>query len=567
MGLLKFLLRISWIRVAVSILLGVVSGACTTGLLALINTKLNSDRIAPSTLVLTFIALCLVVPVARFAAESLLIGLGQGAVFNLRLQMCRRILAAPMRGLEEIGAHRLIATLTDDIPAITAALTYIPLFCINIVVVVGCLVYLGWLSIPTLLAVLVFMVAGVISYQLPTSRAMFFHRQGREHADRLYSHFRALTTGTKELKLHRNRREAFLTTQLEPTAATLQTLNYKGQIIFLIASCWGQVLLFVVIGVMVFALPSISNVNNEILTGCALALVYLMTPLEVILNVFPNMTRAGVALQKVEKLGLSLEAQAERSQSATETDSQTTWETMELSAVTHTYHREKENSRFILGPINLTLVNGETVFLTGGNGCGKTTLIKLIIGLYEPESGEIRLDGKPITDENREEYRQLFSAVFSDFFLFESLLGVETRELDKRALEYLVQLQLDHKVQVQDGQLSTIDLSQGQRKRLALLTAYLEDRPIYVFDEWAADQDPQFKEIFYLQLLPELKAKGKTVLVISHDDRYYDLADRLIKMEYGQIVQDSYGALFPPTCSTLSFCEQLEINEPVEVGV
>lgn len=566
MGLIKFLLRISWTRVVLSILLGIVSGACSTGLLALINTKLNSDRISTSTLLLMFVALCLVVPLARFTAESLLIGLGQGAVFNLRLQMCRRILAAPMRGLEEIGAHRLIATLTDDIPAITAALTYIPLFCINIVVVVGCLVYLGWLSIPTLLAVLFFMVIGVISYQLPTAKAMFFHRLGREHADQLYRHFRALTTGTKELKLHSNRRKAFLKTQLEPTAATLQKLNYKGQIIFLAASCWGQVLLFIVIGVMVFALPSVSNVNSEILTGCALALVYLMTPLEVILNVFPNMTRAGIALQKVEKLGLSLEAQAERSDSNPDSESKASWETMQLVGVTHTYHREKENSRFILGPIDLTLLRGETVFLTGGNGCGKTTLIKLILGLYEPESGEIRLDGTPIANENREEYRQLFSAVFSDFFLFESLLGVETRELDKRALEYLVQLQLDHKVQVTNGELSTIDLSQGQRKRLALLTAYLEDRPIYVFDEWAADQDPLFKEIFYLQLLPELKAKGKTVLVISHDDRYYDLADRLLKMEYGQIVQDSYQTLTPPTCSTFSL-EQVAMNEPVEVGV
>jgi putative ATP-binding cassette transporter len=322
------------------------------------------------------------------------------------------------------------------------------------------------------------------------------------------------------------------------------------------------VLLFVVIGVMVFALPSVSNVNNEILTGCALALVYLMTPLEAILSVFPNMAHASVALQKVQKLGLSLEAQAERSDSTSDSDSPASWDLMELTGVTHTYHREKENSRFTLGPIDLTFLRGETVFLTGGNGCGKTTLIKLIIGLYEPETGEIRLDGKPVTDENREEYRQLFSAVFSDFFLFESLLGVETRELDKKALDYLVQLQLDHKVQVKDGELSTIDLSQGQRKRLALLTAYLEDRPIYVFDEWAADQDPQFKEIFYLQLLPELKARGKTVLVISHDDRYYELADRIVKMEYGQIIQDSYA-----TSSMLALCEQVEINEPAEVGV
>ena len=142
------------------------------------------------------------------------------------------------------------------------------------------------------------------------------------------------------------------------------------------------------------------------------------------------------------------------------------------------------------------------------------------------------------TDENREFYRQHFSVVFSDFYLFESLLGLDSPELDEQARNYLAQLQLTHKVEVKDGALSTTDLSQGQRKRLALLTAYLEDRPIYVFDEWAADQDPLFKEVFHYQLLPELKAKGKTVLVISHDDRYYHVADHIIKLEYGKIDYD-----------------------------
>jgi putative ATP-binding cassette transporter len=163
------------------------------------------------------------------------------------------------------------------------------------------------------------------------------------------------------------------------------------------------------------------------------------------------------------------------------------------------------------------------------------------VGLYPLSDGELRLDGELITDQNREWYRQHFSVVFSDFYLFESLLGLVSPGLDAQAKDYLVQLQLDHKVEVHDGVLSTTALSQGQRKRLALLTAYLEDRPIYVFDEWAADQDPQFKELFYTQLLPELKARGKAVLVISHDDRYFHLADWALKLEYGQAVSVGNG--------------------------
>jgi putative pyoverdin transport system ATP-binding/permease protein len=172
----------------------------------------------------------------------------------------------------------------------------------------------------------------------------------------------------------------------------------------------------------------------------------------------------------------------------------------------------------------------------GGNGSGKSTLAKLITGLYLPDSGKICLDGTPITNQNRETYRQLFSTVFSDFYLFERLLGIPFENLDIRARTYLEELQLSHKVQVKDGSLSTTELSQGQRKRLALLTAYLDDRPIYLFDEWAADQDPFFREVFYQQILPELKKRDKAVLVISHDDRYFHLCDRLIKLDYGQIV-------------------------------
>lgn len=152
-----------------------------------------------------------------------------------------------------------------------------------------------------------------------------------------------------------------------------------------------------------------------------------------------------------------------------------------------------------------------------------------------PEQGEIRLGEQCITDANREGYRQQFSAVFSDFYLFDSLLGFHGKELDAEARAYLARLQLDHKVRIENGEFSTLDLSQGQRKRLALLVAYLEDRPFYLFDEWAADQDPVFKKIFYTEILPALKAKDKTVVVISHDDNYFHVADRCLKIEDGTL--------------------------------
>ncbi|MEN9207898.1 MAG: ATP-binding cassette domain-containing protein, partial [Gloeomargarita sp. GMQP_bins_14] len=183
-----------------------------------------------------------------------------------------------------------------------------------------------------------------------------------------------------------------------------------------------------------------------------------------------------------------------------------------------------------------TFYPGEIVMIMGGNGSGKSTLAKLITGLYTPQSGQIIFDGVPVDAHNRYWYRQHFAVVFSDFYLFDSLLGIN--DDPTLAQQLLQKLQLDHKVRIENGRFSTIALSQGQRKRLALLVAYLEDRPIYLFDEWAADQDPRFKDFFYREFLPQLRTEGKTVLVISHDERYFACADRLIKLDYGQVEYD-----------------------------
>jgi len=267
--------------------------------------------------------------------------------------------------------------------------------------------------------------------------------------------------------------------------------------------------------------------------------LYLMGPLAGVLSSFSLFGRADVALRKVETLGISLSEHSTELCPIDEPEGHTTFARLDLRGVVHSYHTEQDDSRFVLGPIDLSFHPGELVFLVGGNGSGKSTLAKIITGLYLPEAGEIRLDGQPVTHLNRDDYRQLFSVVFADFYLFENLMGLRSVDLDARAREYLKKFHLNHKVKVTDGVLSTTAVSQGQRKRLALLTAYLEDRPFYLFDEWASDQDPCFKNIFYTQLLPELKARGKTVLVITHDDKYFDFADRIIKLDYGRIISQS----------------------------
>lgn len=537
--------------VALVIAAGIVSGLASTALLAVISSFLHASGASRPTLGITFAALCLLLPVARFFSSVLLIRLSQSTLCDLRVHLGRRILAAPLRQLEELGAHRLLATLTDDVSNITTALANTPLVVMQLTVVIGCLIYLGSLSVPLLLVVLVFVAIGIASYRLPLSRADRYLQGGRESWDRLLRHLQGLTQGTKELKLHRLRREAFLSDHLEPTAMSLRDAYVRGNVIYAGAQSWGQVLFFVVIGLILFVVPGSWTGGTEILGGFTLAILYMLTPLDVVMGALPWLARASVSVRKIEALGISLAPEMPDTAVAS-------WPRdegpprLELVSVTHTYYDERDNHRFTLGPLDLDFRPGDLVFVVGGNGSGKTTFAKLLLGLYRPETGEIRVDGEPVTEQTAEAHRQAFSAVFTDFYLFEHLMGLACRELDDRAMEYLGRLQLDRKVKVEAGALSTLDLSQGQRKRLALVTAYLEDRPIYLFDEWAADQDPQFKETFYLELLPELRARGKTVFVISHDDRYFHVADRILKLNYGRIEYDGPVATYLARAAVVS---------------
>jgi putative ATP-binding cassette transporter len=547
--LLRFLsrwgsgIRHGRLAIVLILLTGAVSGFTNAALIAVINRAVSGSPSLRTSMLWLFIGFCALLPLSRFVSGAILLRIASSAVYQLRVQLSRRILSARLRTLEELGPHRLLATLTEDIPAITNALTSLPNLCMQLFIVVGCLIYLWWLSWQSLIAVLVFLVVGVITYQLPTRLALRHFDAARESWDLLMKSFRSLTEGTKELKLHSGRRKAFFFEELEPAAASVQRSNVTGHTIFLGATSWGHVLFFVLVGVVIFAMPSIQELDPLVLTGFALTILYMMTPLEGIMDTLPRLGLATVSARKIESLGLSLlEAGQDAEVSSTEPASRPDWRTFELRGATHTYRSEAGDGHFTLGPLDLSIDRGELIFVIGGNGSGKTTLAKLLTGLYTPEQGEIVLDGQVITEGNREAFRQQFTAVFSDFFLFERLLGLPSPVVRESADTYLQRLRLSQKVTLRDGALSTVDLSRGQRKRLALLTAYLEDRPIYVFDEWAADQDPEFKAIFYHQLLPELKARGKTTIVISHDDRYYGVADRLIGLEYGQIVRDETPA-------------------------
>lgn len=537
MNIIYLLLRSSWLMLAIAIFTGLLSGASSAWLIAAINIVINRDSNNINKLAWTFFGLILVVFITGLISQIWLIRLTQKVIFDLQMSLSQKILSASLRHLEKLGAPKLLAALTDDVQSLANIVFVIPFICIDIAIIVGCLFYLGWLSWLVLLIIICFLLFATFSVQFLLAKGERLLSLAREEQDRLFKHYRTITEGTKELKLHQQRRQEFLERELQSSASASQYYKNASLSIFAFASNWGQILFFMAIALLIFGLPQLTITKTPVLSSYILTLTYLIMPLRNILELLPNLSRANVALQKLELLGLSLAEQSEEIERP-QLNFKLSWKQLNLLGVTHAYQGETEDS-FTLGPIDLTFRSGELVFIVGGNGSGKSTLVKLIAGLYLPETGKITVDGQLITAQNREWYRQQFSVVFADFYLFEQLLGIEPVALE-RVQDYLKLLQLEHKVQVKDGKLSTIALSQGQRKRLALLTTYLEDRPVYIFDEWASDQDPVFKEIFYTQLLIQLRRRGKTVLVISHDDRYFHLGDRIIKLDYGKVENDKY---------------------------
>lgn len=540
MDLIVFLFKSSWKALSIALFTGVISGGCSAGLIALISRAAAEPGMPPGLLAIFFVALGIVALLTAMLSRILLIRFSQAAVFELQMQLSRQILATELKPLETIGLPRLLVVLTEDVQAIATAAGVVPMLIINTASAAGCMLYISWLSWQVLALVAVLTLVASVSCRWFLVAGWRGLNEAREHQDRLFQHFRTLIDGIKELKLHPIGQQDFFNTDLSQTALQLQRANERGMSQFAVVDSWGKFIYFFAVGLILFALPYWIGISLETRFGYLLTFTYVLGPMESLVNKIPFLSRASIALKKIKSLGLSLSnaklapgsAGVEYSTTSLNSDS---WHQLTLKAVTHAYRTDQGDREFTLGPINLTVHPGELIFIIGGNGSGKSTLAKLLTGLYTPQSGTIHLDNQLITAQNQDWYRQHFSVIFSDFYLFERLLGFSDSSDDRKAQAYLEKLQLDHKVSISRGRFSTTNLSQGQRKRLTLLSAYLEDRPIYLFDEWAADQDPTFKDIFYTQFLTELKAKGKTLFVISHDDRYFHLADRIIKLDYGSV--------------------------------
>jgi putative pyoverdin transport system ATP-binding/permease protein len=574
MAFFRFLLRGSWLTIAVSVIVGVIAAAASLGLIRMIHHTIRGRHAPSDTMMYEFIGLAVIVLITRVISQVIMSRFAQRTASTMLRHLSRQVLRVPLRNLEEFGTQRLQKILTKDVQIVGAAIKVIPNVCIKSTMLVCGIGYMIYLSPKLFGSLALFAGLGGGAYYLMSRRGRRLMRESREDQGALMRHVRQLIRGLKELKLHRQRQDAFLDKGIGAADAALRERQISGQKLNAVSSTFGRFLFLAAIGLVLFLWPKIEEMSGNDLFIFGFILLFLMRQSGSLTgNVNLLFGKARGATRRLQMLGVTERNLEEEGLLLAGEPVNPNWERMELVAVTHSYNREGpadfadeppddpaeevegleggaadidvpepprregEENNFVLGPINLTLNRGEITFIVGGNGSGKTTLIKVLCGLYTPELGEIRLDGQVIDLNRRESYRQLFTGVFDEVVLFENLYGVTPEQVDERARQYLTALHLDREVTITDGKFSTTEaLSKGQRKRLGLIAAYLEDRPIYVFDEWAANQDPLFKRVFYTQILPDIKARGRTVVAVTHDDNYFHCADRIIVLRDGRVV-------------------------------
>ncbi|GLW36664.1 multidrug ABC transporter permease/ATP-binding protein [Pectobacterium carotovorum subsp. carotovorum] len=509
------------------ILLSLLSAALGIGLIAFINLQLIETVNQSLSVLPQFLGLLLLLMGVTLASQLALTTLGHHFVYRLRGQFIKRILDTNIARIEQIGSAQLLASLSSDIRNITIAFVRLPELIQGIVLTIGSAAYLAWLS-PKMLAVTSVWIAVTLwgGFML-VSRVYRHLTQVREAEDRLQKDYETVINGRKELTLNRERAQKLYEDIYQANAQDYRQNVIRADTFHLSAVNWSNIMMLGAIGAVFFMANNLGWADTNVAATYSLTLLFLRTPMLQAVGALPTLLSAQVAFNKLKLFDLA-DYQESFSAAAAPVD----WHTLELRDVVFRY----DDSGFEVGPINLVITRGELVFLIGGNGSGKSTLAMLLTGLYIPVSGSLLLDNRPVTAETREDYQTLFSAIFTDFHLFGQMMGRQGTEPDTALVDsWLDRLNMRHKLTLENHRVMNLQLSQGQRKRVALLLAVAEQRDILLLDEWAADQDPQFRRVFYLELLPQLRALGKTIVAISHDDHYFEHADRLLEMHQGRL--------------------------------
>jgi putative pyoverdin transport system ATP-binding/permease protein len=516
-----------------------LGGISTTAILSAINAGAQAaDRGTVSlwSAVLFVIALLLFIQTQHYILITTTAEI-EAIIHKIRVRLMDYVRRSELLPLEAIGRAEIVGAITRETAVLTQASNTLAFAAQGALLIICVTIYVAYLSFLAFVLAVIIVGIGASLFHAKTRQLAIEQREASIWENKLLDRLTDLMDGFKEVRLNSARSEGLYQDIIEVSrsAANIkirtQSETYKRMILL-------QSSLYSLLGAVAFVVPSVTTTLGEgAITKTITALVFIVAACFGLVQSIPIVARANAAAERIDDLEIQLRESAGHAEIEPQTLRQ--FNKIEIDNVEFRYADRFSEAAFKVGPFNFTLNRGDLVFLTGGNGSGKSTFFKILAGFYRPGSGEIRLDGQPVSDRTRDEYRGLIAAIFPDFHLFHKLYGVpdpDMAEVDRMLAEF----KLLDKTRIVGDEFSTVDLSSGQRRRLALIVARLENRPILLLDEWAADQDPEFRRKFYFEFLPALNRAGITIVAISHDDRYIEemkVPCRRLHMEEGRFIE------------------------------
>ncbi|MFK5984630.1 MAG: cyclic peptide export ABC transporter [Pseudomonadota bacterium] len=522
-----------------TIILSIVSSLSSIGLIFIINTAAEHAADQETKVSLFYFALFVVVFLLYFFAKRISfvksMAIVEGIVKNLRIRISDKVRYANLESMEKLGLAQIQTRLSSDTLTVSNA-SYIMIAAVQgVLMFFFGMLYILYLSKVAFFLTLSCVIGGILVYSYYNDTVVEQIDKSIKHDDTFFKSLMNIIEGFNELKINGKKSDAVIEHHSIIAQDNEKIRNLTNKV-FANSSILIQFFAYFLLGCIVFIVPQFSDQHSEVVTKIVAVLIFMMSPIDMITGAVPTYSRANRSAFFLEQLEHEIDKMADYSPYHSKFDFKT-FDKIHLKDITFHYKGELGEPLFGIGPMDFEINRGEMVFIRGGNGSGKSTFVKIFTHLYNSDSGSIKVDNTTVAKHNIKNYQNMFAMILTDFHLFDRLYGVDNIDLEHlQAL--LDMMDLSSKVDYENGHFSNINLSTGQRKRLALVMALMEDKPIYLLDEWAADQDPQFRKYFYMSILPELKAQGKTVLAVSHDDHYFHVADRVCNMSQG-VFEDS----------------------------
>lgn len=522
LGTLTAILEFLFVNVIANVVARITSGTYTT---------LSRDYI------IMFLLLIFLIVWTRRVSSGLVIKVSQKLLWKYRERVTEMVLRSSYEQLAK-RKDRVFTAMAMDVNSLTnASMNSVPFFT-SLIMSIACMVYLATISTMLFTITLLTAFLGCLVYYFRSRVGTRYLESARVFENDFMENFRSIIEGYKEIFMNPRIGRSIYEGKIKKIATKAYHKNVLAFVTFIINQITGQIIFYLLLTFILLYFSTLLKIASSDVVRFVFVLMYLSTSIQAVMALLPSFLNARVARDHL----ISLQNELEELKHDEEPQQDLLLNPSSARIDVHglRYQYGESGSFFSIGPVDFSIESGDVVFISGGNGCGKTTFVNALLGVLTPKEGQIKLNGQPVSKYGKSQYRSVFSVVFSDFYLFEEIHSVENINMEKWK-KYIELFELEGKVSLVGRRYSVTDLSTGQRKRLALIAALMEERPFLVLDEWAADQDTVFRKKFYTEIIPYLKEEKRAILAITHDDKYYYCADKLYKMEEGRLHERSIG--------------------------